>query len=239
MLGKGRLRRDAPSAIPMAALLCYARHEVSGNELYCFVTYRPGRARDDGGSDFAATPVDDAVSVAAAYFDAYNTGDVDAVLALLTPDATFFDNFGSNTRTDWEELFVWNAAQGTTLSPPDCTVTGEVPGESVTVSCSHNNLDILVQAVDGPPVPIQLTLIVTPDGIREWTSIFGSPDFNDVAVPFERWIRENHPEDRGNVGFGNWTTVEEAEQNGILNAQYADDWATYLEANGCTYLDGC
>ena len=195
--------------------------------------------RDDGGSGFAATPVDDALSVAAAYFEAYNAGDVEEVLALFTPDATFSANFGAQTSTFWEQLLVWNAAQGTTLSPPDCTVTGEVSGESVTVSCPHNNLDILVQALDGPPVPIQLTLVVTPNGIRESKSIFGSPDFNTVAVPFRSWMSENHPEDQGNVGFGNWSTVEEAEQNGILNAQYADEWATFLEANGCTYLDGC
>jgi len=36
-----------------------------------------------------------------------------------------------------------------------------------------------------------------------------------------------------------WETVEEAEAAGTLRAQYAEEWAKYLEANGCTYLDGC
>ncbi len=49
----------------------------------------------------------------------------------------------------------------------------------------------------------------------------------------------NHPEDLEAVGFGNWTTVEEAEQNGVLIAQYAAEWATYLNDNDCGYSDGC
>jgi hypothetical protein len=181
---------------------------------------------------------DDALSVADTYFEAYNAGDADAVLALFEPDATFLDNFGAQTPTDWE-ILVWSVAQGTALTAPDCTVTEEVSGESITVSCRHSTLDALVQAVDGPPVPIRVTLVIAPEGIREETSIFGSPDFNTVAIPFENWMTENHEEDVGNVGFGNWSSVEEAEQNGILFAQYAEEWATYLEANGCTYLDGC
>ena len=182
---------------------------------------------------------DDALAVTDTYFEAYNAGDVEAVLALFEPDATFSDNFGSQTRADWEQLLVWNAAQGTALSPPNCTVTAEVSGVAVTVSCPHNNLDALVQAVDSPPVPINLTLTVAPDGISDWVSIFGNPDFNTVGIPFDSWMTVNHPEDLEAVGFGNWTTVDEAEENGILTARYAAEWATYLNDNGCGYSDGC
>ncbi len=192
---------------------------------------------------------DDALAVTDAYFEAYNAGDVEAVLALFEPDATFSDT----TRADWEQLLVWNAAQGTALSPPNCTVTAEVSGVAVTVSCPHNNLDALVQAVDGPPVHITLSLAVTPDGISAWVRIFGQPfrpDFDTVGVPFDRWMTVNHPEDLEAVGFGNdlrelpsvdelWTTVDEAEENGILTARYAAEWATYLNDNGCGYSDGC
>ena len=75
------------------------------------------------------------------------------------------------------------------------------------------------------------------DRIREWIWDFGSPDFNAVGVPFHIWMSENHPEGLG--GFGNWTTVEEAEQNGVRTARYAAEWATFLEENGCRYRDGC
>ena len=52
-------------------------------------------------------------------------------------------------------------------------------------------------------------------------------------------MRSSHPEDVDNVGFGTWTSVEEAEQNGILNAQFAEEWATYLAAGGSVYPDVC
>lgn len=181
----------------------------------------------------------DGLSVADAYFDAYNAGDVDAVVALFEPGATFTDNFGPQARTDWEQLLVWNAAQGTVLSTPECTVTGEVAGQSATLSCPHTNLDALVQAVDGPPVPIDLTLVISPDGIREWISLFGDPDFNTVSRPFSRWMSANRLDAAGSVGFGNWGSIEEAEENGILTAQYAEEWAAYLTEMGCSYRDVC
>lgn len=180
----------------------------------------------------------DVLAVAAAYFEAYNGGDVDAVIGLFESEAEFYDNFGRVTPADWEQLLVWNTAQGTTLSPPECAVAVGPP-DAITVTCRHENLDALVQAVDGPPVPITLNMTVSPDGIRIWTSFFGQPDFNTVGIPFDSWMSQNHPEDLAGVGFGNWSSVEEAEQNGLLVAQYANEWATYLDANGCTYSDGC
>jgi len=79
----------------------------------------------------------------------------------------------------------------------------------------------------------------TPDGISEWEFIFGQPDFDTVWTPFRDWLSANHPEDAGNVGFGNWSSVEEAAQNGLLTAQYAKAWSTYLGQHGCTYTDDC
>ena len=126
----------------------------------------------------------------------------DAVIGLFESEAAFSDNFGPVTFTDWEQSLVWNAAQGTTLSPHDCVVAVGPP-DAITVTCRHENLDALVQAVDGPPVPINLKLTVTPDGIRILNFIFGSPDFNTVGIPFEIWMSRNHPEDLTRVGFGN------------------------------------
>ena len=39
--------------------------------------------------------------------------------------------------------------------------------------------------------------------------------------------------------FGNWTSIEEATANGTLTVEYANEWATYLEPNGCSYRDAC
>ena len=49
----------------------------------------------------------------------------------------------------------------------------------------------------------------------------------------------HHPDIAESVAFGNWSSIQEAEQNGILTAQYATEWAVYLAANDCGYDDGC
>jgi|GEM_PF-1611041 len=177
-----------------------------------------------------------ALSVADAYFAANSAGDFAALRALFVRDAAFTGPFAI---AEDENLFAWNAVQGTTVSPPDCTaVDGAVQG-TMTVSCRAFNHDAAVQAVDGPPVPIQLTLTITPEGIVEESGSFGQPNFKTVGDPFDDWMKENHPEDADAVGFGNWTSLEDAVQNGVLFAQYAAEWGAYLEANGCEYNDGC
>ena len=181
----------------------------------------------------------DARSVALAYFAAYNAGDVDAVVGLFVPDAEFSTSLGSLGPAEWEQLLVWNAAQGTALSEPSCLLAEELVGISVRLVCSHVNRDALVQAVDSPAVPIRLTLVITPEGIADWKSIFGPPDFNDVGIPFSRWMVTHHPDVAPALEFGAWSSVGEAEQIGILTAQYAAEWRVYLDANDCGYDDGC
>ena len=82
-------------------------------------------------------------------------------------------------------------------------------------------------------------IVVSADGIESIHYRYGTPDFRHVTNPFEAWVGVHHPEDSPNVGHFNWTTTEEARSNGLLTAEYAAAWAEYLEANGCTFLDGC
>jgi hypothetical protein len=83
-----------------------------------------------------------------------------------------------------------------------------------------------------------VTMTIGPNGITRLGYIYGQPDFNHVGIPFERWMQANHAED--DVGSLDWgESIEEAEVSGLLLAQYAAEWAAYLEANDCTYLDGC
>jgi hypothetical protein len=181
----------------------------------------------------------DALSVADAYFAGYDAGDAEAVSALFVAGAEFATNLGPQDRAGWEQVLAWNVAQGTVLEPRDCRVDGNDPGISVTLYCPHDNFDALVQAVEAEPVPINLTLVVTPDGIAEWTFLFGDPNFNVVGRPFAVWMASNHPDEAGSVGFGNWASTDEAEQNGVLTAEYAVEWASYLTENDCIYSDGC
>jgi len=176
-----------------------------------------------------------ALSVVDAYFAANGAGDFAALRALFTLDA----DLSSGMIGEDEMVFAWNVAQGTTLSARECAAAEPSTEDAVIVICTFLNHDAVVQAVDGPPVPIRLALTITPDGIGKESGSFGKPDFNTVANPLDIWMKENHPEDVRAVGFGNWTSIEEAEQNGALFAQYAAEWAAYLEANGCEYDEGC
>ena len=182
-----------------------------------------------------------ALAAAEAYFEDFNAGDVDAILTSFTADVEISDSFvGQWTEAEFEMLLVWNTAQGATLSSPDCTVTEEVPGDSITVSCASQTNNAQVLAVGATPVPTIVTLVVAPGGISSLGFGYGSrPGFEDSTNPFEFWMEDHYPVEAEAVGFGNWTSVEEAERNGLLTAQYSSEWATYLEENNCTYRDFC
>jgi hypothetical protein len=183
------------------------------------------------------TPAE-AIAVANAWYVAFNAGDVDAVMALFAPDAAVGNTwFGYGPLEDEQVLNTWNATQGTTLTTEGCTAD-DAPAPTQTVRCEGANYDALVQAVGASPVPANVTMTIGPDGIAEFLYSYGSPDFNDVGRPFELWMQANHAE----VGVESllWgESTEDAEVSGLLRAQYAAEWAAYLEANGCTYLDGC
>lgn len=36
-----------------------------------------------------------------------------------------------------------------------------------------------------------------------------------------------------------WTSVEEAREDGARRAELADEWVAYPEENGCSFTDGC
>jgi hypothetical protein len=180
---------------------------------------------------------DDALSVADSYFEEYNAGNDEAVVALLTPDATV--TWFSRSRSEWEMITAFFVGQGTILSPPECTVTEEVLGASATVFCDFETHSGVMQAVGAPPVSTSFIAVVTPDGIDRLTFSHGQPDFLDTGLPFEQWIAENHPEAIEATALWDWATLEEARQTGVVTAQFAEEWATYLDENDCTFVDGC
>jgi len=175
-------------------------------------------------------------------FSALNSGDDDAVLGLFAPNVAISGTFtGVLPLDEWEMVQAWDTAQGTVMTPPECSVSDEVPGESVTISCSTGVHNAPSQAVGGPPVPTDLIIGVTADGISKLVYRYGKPDFNEVGGPMTVWMLANHFDviEAGAIGFGNWTNVEEATANGVLTAEYSAEWATYLEENGCAYDVGC
>jgi len=82
-------------------------------------------------------------------------------------------------------------------------------------------------------VPIELALTVTLDGISERNRTFGQPDFKLIGDPFHLWMTQTQPDVADQVEFDAWNSIAEAEENGVLTARYAEEWAAYVEANGC------
>ena len=184
----------------------------------------------------SAVEVDDALSTANAYFTAFNSGDANAVMAWFPSNATFADNFtGSIPRDSWEQRLVWNMAQGTTLDNPDCVATDGNATSTWTVTCHSATLNAQIQAIGAHPVPTVVSLSITPNGIEDLNEDFGQPDFLLATQPFMEWMESENPEDASKVGFGVWDSVDQAEANGELTADYSRKWAAYLELT-CIYI---
>jgi hypothetical protein len=170
------------------------------------------------------------------YFATYNAGDFDSLLALFTDDASF----SSNVPVPVGKLRItWSLAQGSALTSPECAVVDEVAGVAVTVSCEHGTLQSTELAVGAPAVSTTTKMTIGPDGITDLRETYGGNHFQVAGDPFRSWMEENHPEDAKAAGCCQGRTVEESVARGELRAQYSDEWATYLEANDCTYSVSC
>ncbi len=183
---------------------------------------------------------DEALAVSDGYIDAFNSGDADAVLGLFTDDVALWrkysalsdfgngDPFEAMDRAFFEQELAWSTAQGSTFVSPECAVTKDGAAAAVTVSCELGSLPAAEKAVDAPPVPTVLTMVVTPDGISQAAFEY-VPEFG--LARFANWLFLNHKDDSQGVEFGDWNSVAEAEQGGTLRAQYVAEWAASLEAN--------
>lgn len=178
---------------------------------------------------------EEALSVADSYFTAFNAGDTDAVLALFTPDVVVSEGYqgaasvSETNFTEWVIFLTWEAAQETTYPQPECQVTDQTP-DDVTVVCETDNLQGMARAVNSPGVPTTITMVVGTGGIESLSSLFDIstiswPDLND---PFDAWMAAQFPEDPlAAVATGDWTSREEAEQNGLLRVQRAEEWVSF------------
>ena len=186
---------------------------------------------------------DEALAISDAYIESFNSGDADAVLGLFTSNVALSEkytgmsvSFEPMDRASFEQQLAWNLGQGSTFVSPECAVIEDGVAAEVTVSCEFGWLDAAEKAVDAPPVPTVLTMVVTPDGISQAAFEY-VPDFG--LGSFDRWVGVNHSDNSEFVEFRDWDSVADAEQSGILRAQYVADWAAYLEANDCTYQGTC
>ena len=176
---------------------------------------------------------DSALDVSESFVAAHNDGDFDGVMALFTEDATFSDTHNPQSmRPEWESRFAWGIAIETKLLSHECTVTDEVPGVTVTVTCEYGSQDAVGVAADAI-VDITATFTISPDGISGLNEdyIRSALDYEDIGGPFNAWVRQNFPEDADAAGCCAGETIEESVARGELRAQYAREWAVYLADN--------
>ena len=186
--------------------------------------------------DDSPDPVADPAAISRAWIDAFNDGDTERALGLLTPDASLSEFYtGMSSEFDiidpafHEQQLAWETAQGSTLVGPECLVTGDAPEAGTMVVCEFGWHPIVEQAIGDTPIPTVLTLVVTEDGIHSMAFEY-PPEFQPAG--FEQWLRINHAEDVQKVTYGDWSSVAEAREGGLLRAQYAQEWAAFLETSG-------
>lgn len=196
----------------------------------------------ESGSDDGAPVITDEVpeettrtpqEIAAAFINAWTSGDADGVLATLTSDVALSEKYTGMSssfepldRGFFEQHLAWSTAQGTTFVSPECLVTDDSSAAAVKMSCEFGWLYVAEKAAGAPPVPTTLALVVSAGAISElafeYPPVFGVESFNN-------WLFLNHREDSQGVEFGDWNSVAEAQQGGTLRAQYVEEWSAELD----------
>jgi len=169
--------------------------------------------------------------VANSFFPFFNAGDVDGVMALLTSDVVISDNLEREWDLgEWEQYLTWEAAQEATLGQRKCQILEEASDEDeVTVICVTETIDGVTRATDSYPVGITIIMTVTSEGISGLSFRYdrSDPDLTVVFGQFEDWMDVQFPEDPHAADYGNWTSPDEAEQNGLLRVQRIDEWVSF------------
>ena len=172
-----------------------------------------------------------ALAVVDRLYDAYDRGDVASITALLADaDITGYTSI---------EGFAWDLAQGSEVTDRTC----EAPPDSsdIGVTCTMNYQTALGRAAGAAPIELITMASISSQGditfFNERLSASGEVDA--LIAYFEDWVSAEHPEDAEVVVFGRWESIEQATRGGELRAQYVNEYADYLEANGCSFAAPC
>ena len=187
-----------------------------------------------------------AVVVVNEYFEAYDDGDLQRLLSMLTDNATYSDIAQPITdRPVWDAQLAWELAVETRITSRTCRAVGsrlgsdtEPGAEAVTVSCSYQAQSAEARAA-GQTILYTTELTVVQGGIRSVRADWGNSEFSpaDIGQPFVAWLEQNHPEAVETAGALWGATIEESTTNGEARVTYAALWGEHLEEKGCTRFD--
>lgn len=172
--------------------------------------------------------VEAALAVADEWFAAYGDGNLDAMVALLAPDAQ-----PDGDRTTWMQTQAFKHAEGAV--PVDVACEGDPDpdqSDAVRIVCTFGDHEYSARVVDAPPVPNTQNFIIDEAGIHSARRIIGSPDYLSVAAPFEAWLAAYHPEVI-DLSCCDFDSMDHAQEVGRLAREWAEAWAAFLERTGC------
>jgi ketosteroid isomerase-like protein len=198
------------------------------------------------GDDVATQPevdeppaiVAEALATAEEYYAAFNAGDLAGMRALFAPGIEMQQGPGALSLDTWEKQTTFFIAEDGTVEVAECTAVETVPGVAE-VTCPFGDRSSVIDAVDATPVPVVATLRIDDSGITRIVESADIADYAVVADPFEAWVAEFHPDDTQAVSCCAFFSVEEAPERGELRRQYAEEWAAWLEENGCVWNEPC
>lgn len=183
------------------------------------------------------------------FIDAFNEGDIDRALGLI--DVMSNDISGSYLESSGTEFLrfqgpsgrPWLAnlmAAGAQKADPECTAGAESP-TGVTVTCTSDSRYSYREAVGAPALATTTTFEVADGyivGLEEVVEATGA----NIGDPFWAWVAVKYPEDealRAELDqVSGWTDLKLAIAAGEAEARHVDEYAAYLEENGCE-ITGC
>lgn len=170
----------------------------------------------------AAPAPEQAAERAEAYLAAFASRDSEAMLDLHADDFVMRIGFPGDPLGE-VALFEWfgvvhQAALGTVYAEPDC-VAGDDDSAVTVVECDATMVTTLHEQTNTPGVPSELTITFAPDGVA-------SLDLRMIGnlglFAYYGWRELQDPPPNENP-----TSVQEAIELGTLDAQFADEYATF------------
>lgn len=177
---------------------------------------------------------DDALATVEGYFDAFNSGDVDATLAFLLDEGGEFNvtsepdsPFAQSDYNGTVNLIAWSVASETNWEHGECSVVEGVESP-VVVECDFQIADLLRSTMGLPDLPASLTAAVDGSQIVGFEETFTLLPGEGAFARYLEWLEGAHPDEVELAAQLDWGSTDEAVASGEARARYADEWAASL-----------
>ena len=172
------------------------------------------------------------VATVEAYFETFNSGDVEATLdffvdeggdfiVMTEPADTPYANSGFEDTT---EFIAWSAAAETILTDRECSSVDDSPGR---FECTFKIEDIHRRTSGLPALDGTLVVTVANGRFVDFAETIVL-DEGTAFTDYLDWLVGTHPEESEVAAQLDWTSVEEAVESGEARARYVEEWSEAL-----------